>query len=237
MAPKAAAKTDSRLAIRLAALASVGAASIHFAVVPTHWQEWMPAGLFFVSIALFQLIWARVVLVRSAILVLSAGIMLNVGAVALWAVSRTAGAPFGPHAGEAELVQAADLFALLLQIYVVMGASWAVYRGRHGQPITAFANAIVLLGATGVVALASTLGVASGLRHDHHAPANAETDHHHGASVGHIDGHQDHRPELATSPPIGESTYPLNAPAPVAPNSPAVEQLHDETGGDHHHEE
>lgn len=75
--------------------------------------------------------------------VLAAGIMLNVGAVALWAVTRTAGAPFGPHAGEAELVQAADLCALLLQIYEVMGAGWALYRGCHGQPINAFTNAIV----------------------------------------------------------------------------------------------
>jgi hypothetical protein len=116
VALRAAAKTDSRLAARLAALASFGAASIHFAVVPTHWQEWMPAGLFFVSMALFQLIWARVVLVRTTRPVLAAGIMVNVGAVAMWALSRTAGAPFGPHAGEAELVQAADLCALLLQI-------------------------------------------------------------------------------------------------------------------------
>jgi hypothetical protein len=226
-------KTDSRLAIRLAALASVGAASIHFAVAPAHWQEWVPAGFFFVSIALLQLGWTRIVLVRSNMLVLSGGILLNVGAVALWAISRTAGAPFGPHAGKAELVQAADLFALLLQIYVVMGAGWAVYRGRNGRPITAFANAIVLLGATGVVAMASFLGVASGLRHDHHAPANAETGHH-GASV---DGHHDDLRVPATSRPIGESTYPLNAPAPAVPNPSAAEHLHDESGGDHHHQE
>src|SRR3954464_10407922 len=102
MAPKAATKTDSWLAARLAALASSGAAVIHFAVVPTHWQEWMASGLFFVSIALCQLIWARAVLARGTTPVLAAGIMLNVGAFALWALSRTAGAPFAPHAGEAE---------------------------------------------------------------------------------------------------------------------------------------
>lgn len=87
----------------------------------------MPAGLFFVAVALFQLIWARAVLARTTIPVLAAGIMLNLGAIALWALSRTAGAPFGPNAGEAEVVQAADLCALLLQVYVVMGAAWVWY--------------------------------------------------------------------------------------------------------------
>jgi len=133
VAPKAADKTDSRLAARLAAIASLGSGVIHFAVAPTHWQEWLPSGLFFVSLALLQLIWAKVMLARTSRPVLAAGIMLNVGAVALWALSRTAGAPFGPQAGEPELVQAADLCALLLQIYVVMGAGWVWYhRGSEG---------------------------------------------------------------------------------------------------------
>ena len=108
-------KTGSGLATRLAALASFGAATIHFAVTPTHWQEWMPAGVFFLSMAVFQLLWARTVLARPTNPVLAAGMLLNAGAIALWALSRTAGAPFGPHAGEAELVGAADLCALLLR--------------------------------------------------------------------------------------------------------------------------
>lgn len=235
MTPKAATNTDSRLAARLAAIASLGAAVIHFAVVPTHWQEWMPSGLFFVSIALFQLIWARVVLARPTTAVTVFGIIVNAGAVALWAQSRTAGAPFGPHAGEPELVQAADLCALLLQSYVVMGAGWVWYRGRQAEPIPAFANAVVLLGAGAVIALASTVGVASGLRHGHHAPDAAESDHH-GPSIGHADSHHGH-PEPATSPPIIESIDTPAAPAPSQAPPPAAELSHDETGGDHHHDE
>ena len=73
VARRAATRTDSRLAARLAAIASFGAAVIHFAVAPTHWQEWMPSGLFFVSLALFQMIWARVVLGRPTTLVLAVG--------------------------------------------------------------------------------------------------------------------------------------------------------------------
>jgi hypothetical protein len=229
MAPRAAKKTDSRLAARLAAIASLGAAVIHFAVVPTHWQEWMPSGLFFVSIALLQLIWARVVLARPTTAVLAAGIAANVGAAALWALSRTAGAPFGPHAGEPELVQAAGLCALLLEIYVVMGAGWVWYRGQQSEPISAFANAIVLLCAGTVIAAAATVGVASGLRHDHHAPAGAEPEHHK-PSIGHDDGHHGH-PE-----PMAELIRPPEAPAPFEAPSPATDPAHD-TGGNHHLEE
>lgn len=261
MAPRAATKTDSKLAVRLAALASLGGATIHFAVIPTHWREWMPAGVFFLSIALFQLVWARLALTRTTALVLAGGIAINVGALVLWAVSRTAGAPFGPHAGEAELVQAADLCALLLQIYVVMGAGWALYRGRRGQPIPAFGNAVVLLGAIVIVSFASTLGVASGLRHGHHAPGGAETGHHE-VSSGHSGGHHDHHsdpsqlpargtvhpldapavvqsppPAVVTPaiPPVEGSLHPLDAPVPVEPLPPEVDQSH-EDGHDHHHD-
>jgi hypothetical protein len=220
--------------VRLAAIASLGAAIVHFAVVPTHWQEWMPSGLFFVSLALFQLIWARLVLARTTTPVLAAGIMLNVGAVALWALSRTSGAPFGPHAGEPEFVRAADLCALLLQIYVVMGTGWVLYRGRQGEPIPAFGNAIVLLGAGAVIALASTVGVASGLRHGHDEPAGAVSDHH-GPSVGPAGGDHGHS-EPATLPPISESIGTPAAPAPVEPALPPAEPSHDALG-DHSHEE
>jgi hypothetical protein len=229
MAPRAAKKTDSRLAARLAAIASLGAAVIHFAVVPTHWQQWMPSGLFFVSIALLQLIWALVVVARPTTAVLAAGIAANVGAAALWALSRTAGAPFGPNAGEPELVEAAGLCALLLEVYVVMGAGWVWYRGHQSEPISAFANAIVLLGAGTVIAAAATVGVASGLQHDHHAPAGAEPEHHK-PSIGHDDGHHDH-PE-----PIAELIRPPTAPAPSEAPPPAADPAHD-TDGDHHHEE
>jgi hypothetical protein len=231
VAPTAVRATEGWLAARLAAIASLGAALIHLAVAPTHWQEWPPSGLFFVSIALFQLIWAWVVLARTTTPVLAAGILINVGVLALWALSRTAGAPFGPHAGEPELVQGADLCALLLQIYVAMGAGWVWYRGRQRGPIPAFANAIVLVGAVAVIVLASTVGVASGLRHGDHAPAGAQPGHH-GQRVGHAEGHHG-QPDPATAPPIVESLDAPAAPAPVQVPAPVPEPPHD-SHGDHH---
>ena len=55
---KAEVQTDSALAARCAAIASVGAGLIHFAVMPSHWLGWWAAGLFFAAIAVFQLMWA-----------------------------------------------------------------------------------------------------------------------------------------------------------------------------------
>lgn len=221
---KAATRTDSALAARLAASASLGAAVIHFAVAPAHWQEWMPSGLFFIVLALFQLVWARMILVRRTTAVLAAGITFNIGALALWALSRTAGAPFGPHAGEPEFVQAADLCALLLQLYVVMGAGWVWYRGQEADPIPAFVNAMVFVGFGIVVALASTAGVISGMGHGHHGPAATEPDH---PNIVHTEDHRGHA-EPATVPRVVVTPA---APAPaVAP--PAAVPLHDHA--EHH---
>lgn len=173
MSITAAPKTDSRLAAHCAALASLGAAAIHFGVVPAHWREWALAGAFFAALGGFQLIWAALVLVRTTTPVLAAGIALNVGAVALWALSRTDGAPFGPHSWEPEMVQTADLCALLLQTYVVMGACWIWYRGLDGVPMSVLVSGPILVSAIGVIALASTVGVAAGQRHGHHGPTEA----------------------------------------------------------------
>lgn len=230
---QAAKKTDSRLAARLAALASLGAAVIHFAVVPTHWQEWMPSGVFFVTIAVFQLIWAHAVLARPTTALITLGILCNAGVIVLWALSRTMGAPFGPHAGEPELVQAADLCALLLQVYVVMGAGWIWHRGRQAEPIPGFVNGAALLGFSVVIASAATIGAAAGLRHDHHAPAGAEADFH-SSTDEHGEGHQGH--SEPTAPPVEGSTHPLNAPPHVDVAPPALDPSH-ETDSQHHHEE
>nr|WP_232076873.1 hypothetical protein [Mycobacterium gallinarum] len=230
MTRKIATKTDGRLAARLATVSSLGAAVIHFAVLPAHWQEWTPAGLFFASIALFQLAWALLVLVRPTRVVLAAGIVANGGAAALWALSRTAGAPFGPNAGEPEVIEAAGLCVLLLECYVVMGAGWVWYRGPRAEPISVFGNAIVLGGGSAVITAAATLGVASGFLNDHHASAGAEHDSRPSMS-SHEDGHHDNQPKK-NAPLNAEVTPPHIAPALVDP-PPPTDPSHSTAGGHH----
>ncbi|ADT99845.1 hypothetical protein [Mycolicibacterium gilvum] len=225
MARRALSNTDSGLAARLAAFASLGAGVVHAAVVPAHWSEWMPAGVFFAAMALAQAGWALLILLRTTAPVLFFGIALNISAIVLWALSRSAGAPFGPHAGTVEHIQGADLCALLLEIYAVMGAGWVWRRGRRGESIPAFANALVSLGAAGVVILASTVGVTSGLRHGHHdaGAGHAEAGSHHAPSAPMpVIKMNDSGPGAPTPPPLQS---PGVAGAPPAPSD----------GHDHHH--
>ncbi len=175
--------TDSALAARLAAIASIGAALIHVAVIPPHWREWLPSGLFFASMAVFQVIWALAAWTRPTGPLLGAGILANAGCAVLWVWSRTTGVPFGPHAGVPETVQAADICALLLQCYVVMGAGWAWLRGYRQESVSGLSSALVLLGANTVILAAVTAGIASTLVNpehhavniDHHAPVEAQS--------------------------------------------------------------
>src|SRR4051794_1847440 len=87
-----------------------GAAVIHATVVGEHLAEWAPAGLFFLVLVLLEsalgvlalLAWSR----PTAVLVL----LTSLGTVAVWAVSRTVGLPFGPADFQVpEAVGTADL--------------------------------------------------------------------------------------------------------------------------------
>jgi hypothetical protein len=213
--------TDSALAARLAAIASVGAAVIHVAVIPPHWQAWLPAGLFFASVTVFQVLWALGAWTRPSGPLLGAGILINGGCAVLWVWSRTAGVPFGPHAGEPELVGAADICALLLQCYVVMGAAWAWLRIYRQESVSRVGSVLVLLGANGVIVTAVVAGVASSLVDpDHHAPAEAQSGIH--------TPHPGHDHEAPTSAPVIDQSATVS----VAPTPP----VHDD-GAAHHHDE
>jgi hypothetical protein len=217
-------KTDSRLAARCAAVASIGAAVIHFAVAPMHWKDWLPSGAFFASIAVCQLMWGFVAWTRPTRLVLAAGIVGNAGAAALWVMSRAAGAPIGPNAGEPEAVDAAGICVLLLQCYVVMGAVWASRRRYRAEEVSGFGRALVLLGANAVMAGAVTVGLASGLQghgHHHGEPAEAEA----GLVPAHDAHMADHEHQVV--PP---------APPPGTESGLPVTDMSLSTGGDHHSE-
>lgn len=234
MSTKADTRTDSRLAARCAAIASAGAAVIHFAVVPMHWADWLPSGVFFASIALLQLLWVVLVWSCPTPVVFAIGIAANAGAVALWIESRTTGAPFGPAAGQPEAVDAAGICVLLLQCYVVMGAAWAWMRRSRAGQVSGPGRALVLVGANVVMAAAVTAGLASTLYG--HSP------HHHGPAEAHdaqqvtrgVPAPEHHHPPVPAAVPLeGATTGP--APAPAGPGLPMVESsLHTDDHPAHH---
>ena len=104
------------------ALCSAGAATIHFAVIQPHWDEYAPFAIAFGVTGVFQLAWAAVVLVRPARLVLLAGVVVNVGVAAVWVLSRTAGMPVGPEPWTPEAVGAADIVSTLFELAIAGGS-------------------------------------------------------------------------------------------------------------------
>lgn len=165
------------LAARCAAVASIGAATIHLGVTPAHWRDWQPSGVFFATVAVFQLVWGFIAWSKPAPLVLLTGILANAGVATLWVVARTEGAPFGPHAGQPEAVDAAGICALLLECYVVMGALWAWSRRNGAEYVSGFGSGLILLGANTIMAGAVMMGLASSLQGQGHHHGAGAADH------------------------------------------------------------
>jgi hypothetical protein len=110
----------ARLPAQLA-LCSAAAATIHFAVIPPHWDEYVPFVVLFAVSGAFQLLWAAAVLVRPDRAVLLAGAVVNLGVAAAWALSRTVGMPIGPEAWTPEAVGFADVAATVFELAVAAG--------------------------------------------------------------------------------------------------------------------
>lgn len=100
-----------------------GAAVIHLVMVPSHWGESVVEGAGFAVAGWLQLVLA-IAFVRSwrrgaAWLAAASSVAL----IAAWAVSRTAGFPFGAHAGHPEEVGFVDLVCVAMEAVVVVLAA------------------------------------------------------------------------------------------------------------------
>jgi len=109
-------------ALRIAALASVGAAAVHLRVLPEHAAESAWYGAFFAAAALGQL-GVTALLVRRAVsrrfVALCA--MGNVAVIALWLFTRLVAVPLGPSSGSREAFGALDIVASALEAVVAAG--------------------------------------------------------------------------------------------------------------------
>jgi len=125
-----AATVDATVAVRAVVAASLfGAAAVHFAFAPDHFDESRVHGAFFFLAGWAQLGLGLAVLLRPGRALLRAVVLVNVGLVLLWAVSRVAGLPFGDDAWVAESVGVPDVVATVLEAIAVVGA-WLLLTGR-----------------------------------------------------------------------------------------------------------
>ena len=110
---------------------SLGAAAIHFAVIPDHLEEWWAFGLFFAVLGWFQAVWPIAYLTRPSRRLAWIAIAANLATVVLWAWSRTAGLPVGPEPGMPEAIGAADLVSTVLEVALVVGLLGLLSAGTH----------------------------------------------------------------------------------------------------------
>lgn len=117
-------------AVIVIAVASVGAAAVHAAVVPEHFEEAASYGVFFTIAAVVQLVYSVLLLVRPSRLLVATGIAGNVALISLWLLTRTIGIPLGPDAGSAESFGVLDILASSCEAMVVLAGIAALARGR-----------------------------------------------------------------------------------------------------------
>jgi hypothetical protein len=181
---------DTYLRWMLAAMSGT-AAVLHFAFASIHFSEYWAYGAFFIAVGWYQLTWAIGVVTRPSRLVLAAGV-LNVGVIAAWAVSRTVGVGFGPHASATEAVALPDVLATVLEGLIVIGAVVLAvrpgvarravrHRGTALGAVSLAGAAFIALGTTAVTPrFAGAHGVAGhvhagGAGHTHPAAAGGAT--------------------------------------------------------------
>lgn len=102
-----------------AALFLLGAAAVHFSVVPAHLDEYVPYGVFFIVAALLQAGIAVWLVLRPSRGLAVAGAIASLVLVAVWLVSRTTGLPISPDPWVPEDVGVSDLAATLIELVAI----------------------------------------------------------------------------------------------------------------------
>jgi hypothetical protein len=177
----------------LVATLSAGAGIIHLVMVPSHMAESSVEGIGFAVAGWIQLCVAVLVFARRSRALLRATVVANLVFIATWIVSRTAGLPFGEHAGHAESVGFVDLTAVGMEAALIVASIALLARpalgGEMRLPTLGFAAVVpvgVLALATAAVASPGARNHALGSHGDHAAGghANMASDgHDHGSSA------------------------------------------------------
>lgn len=201
--------------LALAALASLAVGLVHLAVAPEH-EAWWPSVVFFVGLGVFQLAWAVACAVRPhSRPLLLLGALVNVAALTTWAVSRTAGMPFGPHQGEAEPMARADLLAAVLGLAV---AGAAVATAQQWHPLSRIAtvrpNLTTAAGGTAIAALAVV--AMTGVSGHAHPASGSHQDHPNGDTVTTVS---------STDQPAGNPSAGAISACKIADNGPAAKKV------------
>lgn len=175
----------STVAVRTGICTSlVGSAVIHGTVVAHHFQQWVPAGLFFIALQVVEVALALAAVYVWGPRTAQAIVVTSMGTVVVWLLSRTLGMPIGPATFQLpEPVGVPDLACCFLELAAAALATplalarraTPVRRPRGARPQPAGRAGIAMAAVTAVVALTVTawgLGpAAQGNAHSAHSHA------------------------------------------------------------------
>jgi hypothetical protein len=108
--------------------AAAGAAGVHLAVMPVHFDEAFIYGLFFLVLAALQIAWAAALALRPSRRLLAAGLAANVAVIGVWLFTRLVAVPLGPGRGSREDFTALDLLATSFEVVLVAAAAALLIR-------------------------------------------------------------------------------------------------------------
>jgi hypothetical protein len=148
--------TDLRHLLIAALLAS---AAIHAAVTPEHLRHWSTAGTFFILLTTAELATAATLLARPhQRAALPAATTITTITLLIWLYSRTAGIPFGPHAGIPQHIGIPDTAASTLELAALLTAIALQHTRKPPRtPATAHLKALTI---TTLIAI-TTIGLAA----------------------------------------------------------------------------
>ena len=104
----------------LAAVLSLTVGAVHFGYAPHHLADDWAHGWFFMAIAGYQCLFAVLIVARPRRWVWASAIVVNLGIIATWLVSRTIGLPFGPDALRSESFSAPDIVSSVIEGAIVL---------------------------------------------------------------------------------------------------------------------
>jgi hypothetical protein len=138
----------------------LGAAAVHAAVVPEHFDEWTAAGGFFVLLTVAEVA-AAVLMVTRRQWAVPVSVAVSAGPLLLWLWSRTLGMPFGPEPWLPEAVGLADLAACALELTtLVLAVALTSTRRSRERPPSPAAFRMILVAVLAVTAIGFGSGAA-----------------------------------------------------------------------------
>jgi hypothetical protein len=191
--------------VGFAGLTSLGAGAIHAAAIGVH-SEHRPAVLAFTALAVLQLAWGVLALLRGNRLVAVLGLGIGAAALGGWALAKVSGIPFVAGLDVAEPVQTADGLAAGLALATVSALGAALWPEHDGRPrLRAPLPAL----AVGVAAI-TVFGMVTAGSHAHAAGHGHGTDGTVAAGHAHADGTGAHVEDASAATVPYDPTQPID---------------------------